>query len=45
MIFDEESDFDIDEELEKLEYEEEKIRIVSFINNKKKVMDYAYIGK
>ena len=45
MIFDEESDFDIDEQLEKLEYEEEKIRIVSFINNKKKVMDYAYIGK
>ena len=36
MIFDEESDFDIDEQLEKLEYEEEKIRIVSFINNKKK---------
>jgi len=35
MIFDEESDFDIDEQLEKLEYEEEKIRIVSLLIIKK----------
>ena len=44
-IFDETYDFDIDEELEKIEQNENKLNIVTFIDNKAEVIEYAHTGK